>query len=214
MGGDDLDDDFMLSAVRDSDDDAEEVARPTKESTKGKKQHQSNPLDDALRSLNHHTKVAEEDFVFERSHFSSQSGSNLLEQIKSSCSIKKLKKWKQTLSPGVILVALSARRAVEILKELAPLKIRAVKLFPKSGDVSAQAQQLRSTPFGLAVGTPHRLLALADEGALQPSESLLVLVDANVSGKNFTVCTLPDTAPQCAEFLRKYVAKKVEMVMA
>jgi hypothetical protein len=123
-------------------------------------------------------------------------------------------------------VCLSARRAVAILKELAPLKVRSAKLFPKNGSVSDQQQQLGAAAFGVAVGTPHRLCQLAaaatvggggggtvsthapdsKNGPLSLEHSKLLIFDCHVSQKQFTVCTLPDTAPHCAMLVREYVA--------
>jgi hypothetical protein len=136
-------------------------------------------------------------------------------------------------------VCLSARRAVAILKELAPLKVRSAKLFPKNGSVSEQQQQLGTAAFGIAVGTPHRLCQLAaataattavggrvstrgandddtsgrfnapdrkNVGPLSLQHSRLLIFDCHVSQKQYTVCTLPDTAPHCAMLVRDFVA--------
>jgi hypothetical protein len=137
-------------------------------------------------------------------------------------------------------VCLSARRAVAILKELAPLKVRSAKLFPKNGSVTDQQRQLGSAAFGIAVGTPHRLCQLlaaaavdsaggavstqgandggstsgrsknapsdsSKNGPLSLEHSRLLIFDCYVSQKQYTVCTLPDTAPHCAMLVREYV---------
>jgi hypothetical protein len=115
---------------------------------------------------------------------------------------------------------------VAILKELAPLKVRSAKLFPKNGSVTEQQQQLGMAAFGVAVGTPHRLCQLAaaaaavetnDDtsrrsndrnifGPLSLQHSRLLIFDCHVSQKQYTVCTLPDTAPHCAMLVRDFVA--------
>ena len=117
-------------------------------------------------------------------------------------SMKQLKTWKHTKSPLAIIVCLSARRAVQVLKDMKPFKTRAAKLFAKHLTVQEQTEWLQQTPFGLAVGTPHRLNVLCQSGALQLSATRLIILDAHQDSKGFTVCTLPDTAPHCMEFLK------------
>lgn len=117
-----------------------------------------------------------------------------------------------------LIVCLSARRAVAVLKGLAPLGVRAAKLFPKNGPVAEQRQQLSSGGFGIAVGTPHRLrqlTAAADGGqhhrrALTLDRTQLVVLDCELSHKQFTVCTLPDTAPHCMGLIRDSVLPELK----
>jgi hypothetical protein len=113
----------------------------------------------------------------------------------------------------VFIVCISARRAVAVLKELAFLKVRAAKLFAKHMQVDQQRAMLRSAPFGLAIGTPHRILALCQPSddnqketpALRLDKTQLVVLDSHVNPKGFTVSSLPDTAPACMELLRNHV---------
>jgi hypothetical protein len=94
------------------------------------------------------------------------------------------------------------------LKEFAPIKARAAKLFPKNGSIAEQLKELASTPFGLAVGTPHRLQALCKDGgkdALSFRHTQLVVFDCHLSNKQYSVLTLPDTAPNCMGLLKDYV---------
>ena len=115
-----------------------------------------------------------------------------------------------------------------MLKELASLKVRAAKLFPKNGSVTEQRQQLAQHGIGLAVGTPHRLLQLAmgvedDEAAVDGKKyaekricsalldrTQLVVLDCEPSHKQFTVCTLPDTAPHCMALLREAILPQLK----
>jgi hypothetical protein len=174
---------------------------------------------------------------------------SLVDRLRDLVSIKKLKQWKMVASPCVIIVCLSARRAVAILKELSPLHVRSAKLFPKNGSLSEQHEQLATTSFGLAVATPHRLYQLLSSSSAAAMASTtasptapaskqghgnkqsnkhqpqhikhqqtktrtrtlslehckLLIFDCHVSNKQYTVCTLPDTAPHCAKLVRDYV---------
>jgi len=51
-------------------------------------------------------------------------------------SMKRFKKWKVEKSPMVLIVSVSALRAVAVLKEISNLNIRAAKLLAKHMDVS------------------------------------------------------------------------------
>lgn len=132
----------------------------------------------------------------------------MMEALVQSIGKKRLKHWKHVRSPAIIVVCLSARRAVAWLKEhnnTAQLKLRAAKLFPKNGSVQQQGEQLASAAFPLAVGTPHRLLDLLQANHLSWQETHCVVIDTFCSNKDFTVLTLPDTASDCARLLLDHV---------
>lgn len=152
----------------------------------------------------------------EAHHFVTSNESTLQARFKNITSLKKLKKWKPIGSPMVVIVCISARRAVALLKELSSLKVRAAKLFAKHMDVDEQRTMLDSQSFGIAVGTPNRLqtLCTAQEGHTKASMYLgktqLVLLDSHANPKGFTVCTLPDTATDCMDFLREKVLPQLK----
>ena len=111
-----------------------------------------------------------------------------------------------------VVICVSARRAVQVLKELAPIKARAAKLFPKNGSISEQLKELADAPFGIAVGTPHRIHGLCrgeDSTALTLRHTQLVVFDSHLNDKQYSVLTLPDTAPSCVEFLVHSVAPEL-----
>jgi len=101
------------------------------------------------------------------------------------------------------------------------LKVRIAKLFPKNGSVEEQRRQLSSTPFSIAVGTPHRLNALLSSSppssssasdrmkGLRLDKTQLVVLDDFSTPKNYTVCTQPDTAPDCARFIGEFVLPQI-----
>ena len=130
------------------------------------------------------------------------------ERLISLISKKQLKKPCQgpkASSPRVLILSISARRAVAILKELAPLKIQIAKLFPKQGSCQEQARQLSETNFCVAVGTPQRINELLQRDALRLSQTQLVLLDTFQNDKRFSVYTLPDTSKFCVDILKDHV---------
>jgi U3-containing 90S pre-ribosomal complex subunit len=135
----------------------------------------------------------------------SEDDSGIAKRIQSIVSKKKLKKWKEKDSPCVVIVVLSARRAVQVLKELAPLSVRVAKLFAKHITIEEQVTQLQESPFPVAVGTPHRILALAKQGALTFEKTLCIALDTAVNDKKFSVYTLPDTVPHTQDLLREFI---------
>jgi hypothetical protein len=130
---------------------------------------------------------------------------DFVNRIEGIVSKKQLKKWRVKGSPMVVIICQSARRAVQILKDLAPLRTRAAKLFAKHISVEQQKEQMESGSFGFAVGTPHRILTLARDGAVSFEQTRLVVLDTCPNGKNFSVYTLPDTVPHTQALLKEFV---------
>jgi hypothetical protein len=164
------------------------------------------------------------------SHHNSGTSSNqlgadasYLDKLKTCISAKKLKNWRSSspkspssnvTSPCVIIVCSSARRAVSILKDLAPLKLPVAKLFPKNGSVQQQLaslqQSAKSSPV-IAVGTPHRLWQISQQSHSQlVQRTLLVVLDTFASSHGATVCTAADTAPHCAAFVVEHLVPQLQ----
>jgi hypothetical protein len=135
---------------------------------------------------------------------SNNNNTSLADRLKQVVSLKRMKHHKEVGSPSVVILCQSARRAVAVLQELHTLKVRAAKLFPKSGDIRQQLHSLHTTAFPLAVGTPHRLRALSAHGDLFRRTQVVVL-DGFVSKAHYTVCTLPDTAADTMGLLSEFV---------
>ena len=97
---------------------------------------------------------------------------SLGERLSNTMSKKRFKLWNKKHSPLVLIVCLSARRAVEILKELSSTnkseyanggcgyKFGIAKLFAKHLTVQQQCNMLQTTTYPIAIGTPHRLVTL------------------------------------------------------
>lgn len=188
-----------------------------------------------------------EDFVFQPYHFRANDESidtdtnekhhcNLsfyLKQPNIIPSMKRLKNWKHNHSPMILIISLSARRCVELQKQLSFLKLPVAKLFAKHMNVDDQVKLLKgekasdkgggkgkkaSRCFGIGVGTPGRLLALlrhghdgaANTGALRLNHTELVVIDCHEDSKGFTVCTLKDTAKELMEFVKEGVVSELD----
>ena len=94
-------------------------------------------------------------------------------------------------------------------------------------DLDEQKTMLRTNSFGIAVGTPNRLLKLiesgdtigsdsddsdgpaAASGALSLDGTELLVIDNHEDSKAFTVCTMNDTAPDLMQFLHKAVVPQL-----
>jgi protein CMS1 len=131
-------------------------------------------------------------------------------RIQSIVSKKKLKKWKTKESPCVLIICLSARRAVQILKEIAPLNVRAAKLFAKHMVIEDQVKQLEESAFGIAIGTPHRILTLAQQGALSLEDTQCIVLDTFLNDKKYSVYTLPDTVPHTQGIIKEYAHPQLQ----
>jgi hypothetical protein len=130
---------------------------------------------------------------------------NFMERLMCLISKKQLKKTSLKASPRAIILCLSARRCVTVLKDLAPLRLRIAKLFPKQGTVEDQAKQLENSEFAVAVGTPHRVKELMERGSLFLKDTQLFGLDVFENDKNFSVYTLADTSPHVEDLLKDHV---------
>lgn len=261
MGGDDLDDDYLLDPVVEKeaaspkrrarneanpaaapqddgddnidDDDSDDSGEPASKKRKKLSDEnvliqagcgiESSTLEDQVSfltaSLKHYSLMAGNDdthhdfgLTTKSVVTSSKHEANLAARIRDVISMKRLKKHRETGSPAVVIVCQSARRAVEVLKEVTDLRLRAIKLFPKNGEIHQQVAQLQKNSFALAVGTPHRLAALCrHDNGLSLATTQLVVLDSYISKKQYTVCTLPDTAADTMELLREHVLPQLKI---
>ena len=129
---------------------------------------------------------------------------NFMDRLLCVVSKKQLKNHTQQKSPRAIVFCLSARRSVAVLKDLAPMKLRVAKLFPKQGTIGEQARQMETTEFALAVGTPHRIKELIDRGSLTLKNTKLLGLDTFLNPKHQSVYTLHDTAPYLKSILKEH----------
>mmetsp|Transcript_2385 Transcript_2385/g.3461 ORF Transcript_2385/g.3461 Transcript_2385/m.3461 type:complete len:294 (+) Transcript_2385:2631-3512(+) len=106
----------------------------------------------------------------------------------------------------VLIVTRSALRACALNKEIAgDLRKPIAKLFAKHMKVEEQKAWLEANPLNIAVGTPNRLLKLAEIGSLDNlfcARTLLVL-DLDPDVKKYNLVTMPGVKSDCFEFFRK-----------
>jgi hypothetical protein len=119
---------------------------------------------------------------------------------------KVLKKHRSP-SPQILIISSSAKRSCAILQLLKPLKVRIAKLFSKNMSVSEQVAML-SSPHPVAVGTPSRLLKLAEEGALKMDDTRLVIMDMKEDKKGFSVLTLRDCQRDLMTLVKEHMVKR------
>jgi hypothetical protein len=136
---------------------------------------------------------------------------NFMDRLLCVVSKKQLKNKQQQRSPRAVIFCLSARRSVAVLKDLAPMKLRVAKLFPKQGTIGEQARQLETTEFGIAVGTPHRIKELIDRGSLTLKNTQLLGLDTFLNPKNQSVYTLHDTVPHLKSILKDHAQPVCQM---
>jgi len=83
-------------------------------------------------------------------------------------------------SPVMLIVTSSAVRAVELLRSTNPFKgenCKTAKLFAKHFKLDEQSKNLREKVSHLAVGTPHRVVQLIENGSLKLNMLKTVVVD-------------------------------------
>lgn len=152
-------------------------------------------------------------------------------------SMKRLKNWNISKSPMVLIICSSTNRAVSLLKDLSPMKARVAKLFSKHMNVLQQVEMMETNSYGIAVGTPNRLLKLFEmrcedeigqsarhesnagkdanstkvgSQGLDLDYTELVVVDCHVDRKKYTVCTLNDTAPDLMRFIQMAIVPQIK----
>lgn len=114
----------------------------------------------------------------------------------------------------VLIITRSAVRACEMLKNLSSLQRPVGKLFAKHMKLEEQVKYLQGpgSKLDAAIGTPNRILKLAETGALakflQNPEGI-ILFDLDRDVKNYHVLTMPAVSSDTFLLLRKcYLPQK------
>ena len=116
-------------------------------------------------------------------------------------------------SAAVLIVCASAARAVALASKagLGQFNCRVAKLFSKHMKPREQVRMLaQQRYFGLAVGTPNRLLKLASEGALSLGATKLLVVDMYRNEKRQTILDVKETAADLAALYRSMIRSRLQ----
>ena len=106
---------------------------------------------------------------------------------------KKQKAQCDTPSPKVVIVCISAKRCVELLKHLVEFKSSVGKLFSKHMNVKEQHDVLSRECPPIAVGTPNRLRKMLSLGYLELDRTTHIIIDMKVDSKDYHILNLKDT---------------------
>jgi hypothetical protein len=114
----------------------------------------------------------------------------------------------------ILALSPSANAALALGRALAgppssPSALRPAKLFARHMKAADQAAALAADRPASAAGTPGRVAALADSGALDLSGLQLLIIDTARDAKARTLMTLPETAGDAAGVLKRHVAARV-----
>eukprot|EP00218_Dolichomastix_sp_CCMP3274_P007995 CAMPEP_0170144840 /NCGR_PEP_ID=MMETSP0033_2-20121228/16201_1 /TAXON_ID=195969 /ORGANISM="Dolichomastix tenuilepis, Strain CCMP3274" /LENGTH=228 /DNA_ID=CAMNT_0010381363 /DNA_START=16 /DNA_END=699 /DNA_ORIENTATION=- len=112
-------------------------------------------------------------------------------------------------APALVIVCSSAVRSLEVIRLLPTFRSRhqIIKAFAKHLKVAEQEALLRDTECGIVVGTPNRLLKLAEGGALKPARLKYLAIDLEKDMKAMTVFDVRDCAADLRALWRDHFAK-------
>jgi hypothetical protein len=114
-------------------------------------------------------------------------------------------------APALVVVTGSAARAVQLLAQLAPFKARVGKAFAKHISLDEQRAQLQSAPpITAAVGTPHRLCKLLDDGTLSLALCGAVVFDMAPDAKGFSVLESFGTKDECFQLFSRHLVDRLK----
>lgn len=115
-------------------------------------------------------------------------------------------------SPFIMVVTRSALRAVQLVKFLMPFRKFAHigTLFAKHKQIENQMKFLSEWHCKLAIGTPNRMLALAENGALRFDLLSHLIIDMDRDIKSLSILDLKDCQGDFYNLYAKYIHKKVK----
>lgn len=110
-------------------------------------------------------------------------------------------------SPMVIILARTAIRCVNLIKYLLPFRKYAHlgSLFAKHKKLEEQAKFLREWHCQIAVGTPNRVLDLADNGALKLDRCVLFIIDMERDPKSLSILDAYETREELFKLYKNHM---------
>lgn len=107
--------------------------------------------------------------------------------------------------PLAVIICASANRCVTINSEIShTFQCKVSKLFAKHLKVQDQVEALK-TFAPVAIGTPHRINKLIEFGALNLTQSTVILMDITKDAREMNMFSSQDTHPQIYSFLSEHV---------
>lgn len=100
-----------------------------------------------------------------------------------------------------MLLIASTTRCLEAQKTAKKDGFTVAKLFARHMKLEEQAEDLRKRGSLIGIGTPERILKLAQEGHLKLEKTQLVILDGVPDAKGFTIVD-GNTFVPCLDFLR------------
>eukprot|EP00002_Diphylleia_rotans_P039885 TRINITY_DN9368_c0_g1_i1.p1 TRINITY_DN9368_c0_g1~~TRINITY_DN9368_c0_g1_i1.p1 ORF type:complete len:375 (-),score=108.36 TRINITY_DN9368_c0_g1_i1:69-1193(-) len=114
-------------------------------------------------------------------------------------------------APVVVIITHSAIRAVDIYKSLGEFTTigQVAKLFAKHIKLQEHVEMLQNKIIKIAVGTPNRILKLAEMGELRFTCAQYVILDGHLDAKSFSVFDIADTKKDLLTLLQQFVIPMV-----
>ncbi|ORX59228.1 hypothetical protein BCR36DRAFT_343073 [Piromyces finnis] len=115
--------------------------------------------------------------------------------------------------PSVLVVTQSAIRAVEVIRALSEFSkyCKVGKLFSKHMKVKEQVEFLSKSVVKIAVGTPNRLIKLAENDSLNMNKLDLLVIDYNYKdSKNRNIFEIPEIRKDLLIFIKQYCIDRIK----
>lgn len=130
---------------------------------------------------------------------------------------QKMLKKKKDLKPGspmILVVASSAVRSVELIREINSFKgdnAKTAKLFAKHFKIEDHKKFLKKAVIQIGVGTPNRLNALLNSGALKLKSLNALILDWNWRDvKSHRLIDIPEVRTDLMSLFRTFFSKQVK----
>ncbi|ORX76731.1 hypothetical protein BCR32DRAFT_248500 [Anaeromyces robustus] len=115
--------------------------------------------------------------------------------------------------PSVLVVTQSAIRAVEVIRALSEFSkyCKVGKLFSKHMKVKDQVEFLNQSVVKIAVGTPNRLIKLAENESLNMNKLDLLVIDYTFKdSKNRNIFEIPEIRKDLLTFIKQHCINRIK----
>lgn len=115
--------------------------------------------------------------------------------------------------PSVLVVTQSAIRAVEVIRALNEFSkyCKVGKLFSKHMKVKEQVEYLQKSVVKIAVGTPNRLIKLAENESLDMNKLDLLVIDYTFKdSKNRNIFEIPEIRKDLLTFIKQHCINRIK----